>query len=175
MTTDEIPEPARRALDRHDAFEPTADGYECTTTPFDADVRARSAEGERDAVFEIEVRVPTLDAVVTDQTVGTAVADGWFDTLERRLADAYHAADVSDTDEPTIERESETVTATFGLRAWNASRGVDAAKAVIDFTEGTYVQGVIPGYEYGEPVAGLLKRAQQNGSADDAARGGMPL
>lgn len=175
MTTDEIPDPARRALDRHAAFESTENGYECTTTPFDAEVRAYPAEGERAAAFEIEVGVPTLDAVVTDQTVGDAVATDWFETFERRLADAYHAADASDTDDPVVEREDDTVTATFGVHAWNASRGVDAAKAVIDYVEGTYVQGVVPGYEYGEPVAGLLDRAQQNGNADDAARGGMPL
>ncbi len=175
MTADEIPEPARRALDRHDAFEQIADGYECTTTPFDATVRARPAEGERDAAFEIAVRVPTLDAAVTDQTVGDAVATDWFETFERRLADAYHAADVSETDEPVLDRDDETITATFALRAWNAGRGVDAAKAVIDYVEGTYVQGVVPGYKYGDPVAGLLERAQQNGGADDAARGGMPL
>jgi len=46
---------------------------------------------------------------------------------------------------------------------------------VIDYVEGTYVQGVIPGYEYGEPVAGLLDRAQQNADSDDATRGGTPL
>jgi len=175
MTADEIPEPARRALDRHGAFESTENGYECTTTPFEASVRAGPAAGERDAEFEIELRLPALSAVVESETVGPAVANGWFDTLERRLDDAYHATGPSDTDDPVVERGDETITATFGLRAWNASNGVDAAKAVIDYVEGTYVQGVIPGYEYGEPVAGLLDRAQQNADSDDASRGGTPL
>ena len=34
---------------------------------------------------------------------------------------------------------------------------------MIDFVEGTYVQGVIPGYEYTEPVSDLLSAARQQG------------
>lgn len=179
MTADELPDPARRALERHGAFEAGKEGYTCTTTPFDAVVTASEAVGEHDTTVEIEVRVPTLDAVVVGETVGPAVEDGWFETLELRLEDAYHAADASDTEEPVIERDRETITATYAVHAWNAGRGIDAAKAVIDYVEGTYVQGIIPGYNYDEPVAGLLNRAQQNadseGGAGEGGPGGMPL
>jgi len=45
----------------------------------------------------------------------------------------------------------------------NERRGVDDAGALIDFVEGTYVQGVIPGYEYTAPVSDLLSAARQQG------------
>jgi hypothetical protein len=41
-------------------------------------------------------------------------------------------------------------------------RGVDDAAAFINYVEGTYVQGIIPGYDYREPVARLLDRARQD-------------
>jgi ATP phosphoribosyltransferase len=44
----------------------------------------------------------------------------------------------------------------------------DIAKAFVEYVEGTYVEGVIPGYEYADPVAGLRQRARQTGEADSA-------
>jgi hypothetical protein len=39
-------------------------------------------------------------------------------------------------------------------------QAVSDAKAVVDFVEATWIQGLIPGYEYDEPAASLLNRAQ---------------
>ncbi|HMB50132.1 MAG TPA: DUF5813 family protein [Natronoarchaeum rubrum] len=173
--TDDVSDAARRALERHGAFEADADEYRCTTTPFDAVATLSPAPGDRDATFEVEVRVPTLDAVVESETVAEVVEDGWFDTLERRLDDAYDVVKSSDRLDPEIERFDDEVVARFGVQAWTADQGADDAKALIDYVEGTYVQGVIPGYEYGEPVAGLLNRAQQNADSEGTNRGGTPL
>ena len=174
--TDDAPDAARDALQRHGAFEAETDGrFQCTTTPFDAAVTLAPAPGERDATFEVRVALPTLDAVVEGETVADVVEDGWYDTLELRLSDAYHPVKSKDTVEPTIERRDDEVIAEFGVQAWEADQGVDDAKAIVDYVEGTYVQGIIPGYEYGDPAAQLLQRAQQNADGDETRRGGTPL
>ncbi|SNZ11740.1 hypothetical protein SAMN06269185_1385 [Natronoarchaeum philippinense] len=173
--TDDVPAAAHDAVERHGAFETEGDGYRCTTTPLSATVTLSAAPGDRDATFEVEVGMPSLDAVVEGERVADVVEDGWFDTLERRLDDAYDAVKSSDRLDPEIERSDEEVVARFGVQAWTARQGVDDAKAIVDYVEGTYVQGVIPGYEYGEPVAGLLNRAQQNADSDETNRGGTPL
>ena len=63
---------------------------------------------------------------------------------------------LNDDDEIAIE---------FELTEINERRGVDDAGALIDFVEGTYVQGVIPGYEYTEPLDGLLSAARRQGDS----------
>ncbi|GAB3684323.1 DUF5813 family protein [Salinarchaeum chitinilyticum] len=176
--SDESTEPARRAFEAHAALEPSEEGYVVTTTAFDATVRAEPIDQDgRDARFEVDVSMPTLDAAVANETVGDVVEDGWFDTLALRLEDAYDAAEVDPDGEPDIRRTDGRVEASFAFLAWDASAGVDDAKAIVDFVEGTYVQGVIPGYEYADPVAGLLDSATQQAGGEDggAERGGTPL
>jgi len=51
----------------------------------------------------------------------------------------------------------------FAFTDINERRGVDDAAALVNYVEGTYVQGLIPGYEYVDPVAGLVDRARQAG------------
>lgn len=174
----DVPETARRALERHGAFELGEEGYDCTTTPFDATVTAAHVDAEgRDAEFVVRVSLPSLDAAVEGERVADVVAEGWFETLELRLEDAYDVAEVDSTAELTIDRRGDRIVACFRFVAWDADAGVANAKAIVDYVEGTYVQGVIPGYEYGEPVAGLLSRASEQASSDDAGarRGGTPL
>lgn len=176
--TDDVPADVERALERHAALERADDGYAVTTTPFDAVIVPEPAEQEgRDASFDVRVDLPTLDAAVAGETVADVVEDGWFDTFELRLADAYDALEVDSLAEPTVDRADDTVHTRFRFTAWSAEAGVDDAKAIVDFVEGTYVQGVIPGYEYEAPVSGLLARATQSadGSGDGAERGGTPL
>ena len=176
--TDQPPQDARKAFERHDAFEAIDEAtFDVTTTPFAVEATAAPAKQDgRDAQFVVTVSVPTIDAA-TEEDVGDAVADGWLDTLERRLEDAYDAPDVDPVAKPAIESDGETVEATFQFREWTARNGADDAKAVVDYVEGTYVQGVIPGYTYTDPVRSLLARARAHGGddADGAAHGGTPL
>ena len=177
--TDSVPDSAERALDRHAAFEPIddQDTYAVTTTPFDAQVRAEPAEPEgRDAAFDVQVDLPRLDAVASEP-VADVVEDGWFDALELHLADAPDVAEVDPAAETTVMRDGDVVHVRVRFWAWSAGAGVDDAKAVVDYVEGTYVQAVIPGYEYREPVAGLLARGTQtaDGESGGAERGGTPL
>lgn len=41
----------------------------------------------------------------------------------------------------------------------------DDAGAVIDYVEGTFVEGIIPGYDYGEPVTSLIQNAKDAAGA----------
>ncbi|UIO99403.1 DUF5813 family protein [Halobaculum sp. CBA1158] len=165
---DSLPGRVRRAVGDHDAV---ADGGPAGTvavasTPFDAAVAVDEADDGR-IEFDVTVTVPTLSAVV-EGDVADVVEDGWLDTFERRI-DAIGDVTAAGHDlDPAVERDGDEVTVTESVRDLNERRGLDDAVAVVDFVEGTYVQGVIPGYEYGEPVSGLISRARAAGGDEGA-------
>lgn len=149
------------AINAHDAFEPTpGDGTEgtfaVTTTPFDAVVRV--AADHSPVRYRITVRVPTLNAVVRGDEVAPVVRDGWFETFERRLED-IGSVTMAPVEPPSVRRDDEEVVVTTGFEADPPSRAIEDAKAIVDFIEGTYVQGIIPGYEYRDPARSLIDRA----------------
>lgn len=108
----------------------------------------------------LRVELPDIDAAVVGETVGEAVREGWFQTLRRRLGDAPDAAR-GDHDPPTVEREGETVVVTFDL----VDPAADDAVALVGFVEGTWFQGIVPGYEYREDVAAMRARARRAGDS----------
>ena len=173
----DLPAPVGRALESHDAFDRADGGYALTTTVFETTVTAADAEGKRDGRFRVTVSLPTLDAAVADEHVADVVEDGWFETLERRLEDVFTVAHTDTHDEPVVERDAEEVQVHLEYTAWDAAEGVEDAKALIEFVEGTYAQGIIPGYEYQGEAATLLENAQNRGqqAADDGNSGGMPM
>ena len=173
-----LPPPVDRALEAHDAFDRTDDGYALATTVFETAVTAAAADGKRDGRFRVTVFLPTLDAAVAGEHVADVVEDGWFETLERRLGDVFGVAHTDTHDEQVVERDAEEVRVHLEYTAWDATDGVEDAKALIEFVEGTYAQGIIPGYEYRGPAATLLENAQSRGqqAADDTgSSGGMPM
>lgn len=176
MTDESPPEPVASALDAHDAFEPTDDGYDLSTTVFDTRVTATAADGERDGEFRVTVTLPTLSAAVAGETVARVVETDWFETFERRVADVFKVAATSTHEEPIVERDAAAGEVTVRLEyvAWDAREGVEDAKALVEFVEGTYAQGLIPGYEYRGPAATLRANAQQRGN-EAADGGGTPL
>ncbi|QSW97843.1 DUF5813 family protein [Haloterrigena alkaliphila] len=176
----DLPPPVARALESHDAFAPREDdaGYDLTTTGFETTVTADDAEGKRDGEFRVTVTLPTLDAAVAGETVAPVVEDGWFETLERRLEDAFTVAHTSTHEDPTVDRGAETVTVSLEYVAWDAAEGVADSKALVEYVEGTFAQGIIPGYEYRGAAATLLENAQgrgQQAAEDDGNSGGMPM
>jgi hypothetical protein len=168
--TEDTPEAVRDAAATRDALEPTTDGYRVTTTRFDARVTATPSSNDWATAFTVTAEVPTLAAAV-DGEVGEAVADGWLETFERRLAEAPKATRASVDPDLSVDVADETVTVTYEFEFGNEARGLDVAKTFVEYVEGTYVEGVVPGYDYRPPVSDLLSQAGQ-GSGD---RGGTPL
>lgn len=167
--TDETPEAVRTAAEARDAIEPVDDGYRVETTQFDARVTATEASDWATA-FTVTVEVPILSSTV-DGEVGSAVEDGWLDTFERRLADAPAATRVQVDPSCTVEVDGDTVIVTYEFEYGDEGTGLDVAKTFVEYVEGTYVEGVVPGYDYQPPVSDLLSEAGQG----DGDRGGTPL
>jgi len=168
--TTPIPEAVVAAFDDHDAFTERDGAFATETTVCEATATVAPTDGDRAGAFTVTVTVPTIDVAAADE-VGAAVADGWYETFALRVGDAFDVAKTSDVDEPSVERAGGVVTATFTYRSWRAEDGVADAKALVDYVEGTYLQGVVPGYEYEEPVASLVSQAAERGGGE----GGPPL
>lgn len=162
--TDELVRDIRAELADHGAFERIDEGFDVTTTPFETAVAVDGVDGG----VEVRVRmeVPTIDAAVEADEVAPVVREGWFDTFERRLEDLDGAL-YATAEDPLVSLRSESVVVEAGFRTTMPARGVSDAKALVDFVEGTYMEGVIPGYDYGPPVADLLDRAAARSGAED--------
>lgn len=157
----ETPSRVARAVRDHGSFDRTDDGrFELTTTAFDAVVTATEAEGRID--FEVRMRAPSLSAAVAGD-VADVVEEGWLETFERRIEDVDGAMRGDDAPEPTVRVTDDEVVVEASFTDIDERRGVDDVAAVVNYVEGTYVQGLIPGYDYVEPVAGLVDRARRAG------------
>lgn len=159
----ELPSRVRRAFRDHGSFEAIDDAtWTSRTTAFDGEVTAETNE-DGTTRFDVTVTVPRLQAATADE-VADVVANGWFETFELRVSDIGGVARGDHEFDPTVTRNGEEIVSEFSLSDINERRGVDDAGAVIDFVEGTYVQGIIPGYEYVDPVDSLLSKARQQGN-----------
>jgi len=161
--TNNIPETAKKAFEKHDAIDDTDDGFEVTTTVFDGFVTASEGPDWKHT-YTVTVYVPTLDAATTE-AVGPAVLDGWRETLERRLEDAPKSTrsnvELHDFD---VEAIGDELQITYTFEWGSEDRAVAIAKTFVEYVEGTYVEGVVPGYEYREPVSDLLSAATDTGN-----------
>jgi len=167
---DQFPEGPRRAFDAHEAFRRDGDAFLVETTAFVGRVTA-VGRPERPTAYSVAVCVPTLDAATADQ-VGDAVEAGWFDTLRRRLEDAPQATRANLALQTfDVEQSGDDVVVTLGFEWADADRAADIAKTLVEYVEGTYVEGIIPGYEYEPPVEQLIDAASQEGGGG----GGTPL
>lgn len=165
----DLPDRARRAFRDHDAFDAADGRFVATSTPFEGVVDAEPADGGR-IRFVVTVRVPMLDEVTVDE-VAPVVEEGWYETFERRLGSIGGGVLAGDHDpDPTVRTTTHEGTRVAEVRTAfeeiDPRRGVDDAAALVDFVEGTYVQGVIPGYDYTGPVAGILSEARRAGGSD---------
>ncbi|GGN92687.1 DUF5813 family protein [Haloarcula pellucida] len=168
----DVPADVERVFDDRDGFVAGGDGYALETTRFDGRVTASEGEAWK-TDYEVTVRAPSLQAATADE-VGPAVADGWFETFERRLEDAPKSTRVAvELDEYTVERDGEDVVVTYRFSLGGEREAADAAKAFVEYVEGTYVEGIVPGYDYVGTVADLLDSASTGGS--EGTRGGTPL
>jgi hypothetical protein len=155
---------ARRAFRDHGSFERVDDGrYESTTTPFDGHATVEAGEEGR-LRFGVAVRVPLLSETV-DGDVAAVVEDGWYETFERRVVDVGGVTAGEYDVEPTVRRRDGRAVVEASFSDVNARRGVDNAGAVVDYVEGTFAQGIVPGYDYVDPAASLLSRARRTGES----------
>ncbi|WP_254536339.1 DUF5813 family protein [Halomarina litorea] len=171
--TDEVPDAARRAFEAHDAFSEDADdgAYRLETTDFDGRVTAAESDTEWALRYTVTVRAPTLDAAV-EEDVGPNLQEGWLDTLELRSADAPGAVRERVTlDDHAVRTEGEEVVVEYVFTMGDADRAPAVAKAMAEYVEGTYMEGVVPGFTYRPPVADLLDEATQG----DGKEGGGPM
>lgn len=175
MTDDDaLPEQAERAFQRHEAFEPADGGFSVTTTAFDAAVTVAETD-DSTLRYTVTVRTPLL-STVAEEEVGHAVEAGWFETFECRLEDA---AGVTRRDvelaEYALHREGGEAVATLIFEWADTDRAPDVAKSLVEYVEGTYVASIVSGYEYGEPVRGLLSQASHGGDGESGSDlGGVP-
>jgi len=150
-----------RAFRDHGSFDCVDEGrFESSTTTFAGVVEASERDGRIDYV--VRVRAPSLSAAV-EGDVAAVVEEGWLETFELRVADADGVVRGDHDLEPTVELANDELVVEFAFTDIDERRGVDDAAALINYVEGTYVQGLIPGYEYVDPVAGLVDRARQAG------------
>lgn len=150
------------AFEAHAKFESAGPGAGYEPTANDWEARASVEDG----AVTVTVRVPTLSAAVTEHDdVAAVVEDGWFETLELRLADATNVTRADVIDDPTVERTDGEVVfeATIDARPGNAA---DDALAVVNYVEGTWFEGIIPGYDYRPDVQDLRDRAAGNAQTD---------
>lgn len=161
----------QESFENHPRFEPVDDGtdhaWAPTTNDWDATITVA------DDTVAISVEVPLLAEVVEDETVAPVVEDGWFETLERRLedVDGVTYADVTDLD---VERGGRQVTVEAILEPRPGKTAEDAL-AIVNYVEGTWFEGVIPGYEYVEKVQAMREQAAQNAKGQDGEQSGTPL
>lgn len=156
------------AFDTHDAYERDGETFSLSTTPFEGRVMADNSR------YRVTVEVPTLDGA-TEDAVDDVVEKGWFETFCLRLEDAPGTTRTHiDVPEPTVERVEKTVVIEFEFTHDNAARAAETAKTLIEYVEGTYVEGIVPGYSYLPPVADLLSRAREHGEGEGES-GAMPL
>ncbi|MFB6106881.1 MAG: DUF5813 family protein [Halobacteriaceae archaeon] len=149
------------SLGAADGLTARGDGtFAVTTAEFEAVARP-TGEGCR-----VVCDLPSLDAAVAGESVGDAVREGWFETLQLRLGDVEGLADRAEVGAPTVRREGTSVVVETTVRG-PADAVAAAVTTVVGFVEGTWFQGVVPGYDYVPAVAAMRERAHRQGTTPD--------
>jgi hypothetical protein len=170
--TDTVPDEAREAFEAHDSVTATAEGFAVESTVFDGFLTASEGPDWKHT-YTVTVYVPSLGEATADE-VGAAVEENWQDTLTRRLEDAPQATRSSvEIHDFEVEDLGGELQITYSFEWGEPRRATEIGKTFVEYVEGTYVEGIVPGYEYEPPVSDLLSSASQ--SEDDAKRGGTPL
>lgn len=147
------------ALEAGHEFEAVETGYRLRSATFDA-TAVPGAE-----TVSVTVEVPTLDAVVEGETVADVVLEGWYETFVKRL-DGVSSVSPADVGDPAVESFPETIVVEVEVTP-RSGFVVDDVQAVINFIEGTWVGGIIPGYDYVDEIQALRTRAARKGGSED--------
>ena len=120
---------------------------------FDAELRV----GENTATLVQEL--PTLDATVVSETVAPVVAEGWQETFERRVEDVTNLVSALTAD-PEVWTEAERLRVRMTV-ADTPENLPEAVRNAANYVEATWVEGIIPGYEYEPRVQAIRDRASE--------------
>lgn len=171
--TEDVPDRFVRAFDAHEAFERDGEAFVVTTSTFGGRVEASETD-DWALRYRLTVRVPMLSTAVEGETVGPAVEEGWFETFALRLEDAPGVLRQElSLEELAVEQEVDEAVAHFTFEWGNADHAPRMVKAIAEYVEGTYVEGIVPGYSYGPPVSDLVSSARQTG--DGGSGDPMPM
>lgn len=141
-------------FEAHPRFLEREDGtFALQRTDFEAWVRI----GETEVVLVQEL--PMLDATVTGETVAPVVEEGWFETFERRVEDVTTVVEAQ-IEAPEVDREGDVIH--VETRIGKTHDAPEVAVSATTYIEGTWVEGIIPGYDYDEQVQSIRNRARQN-------------
>jgi hypothetical protein len=171
MRMSDVEKRIERAFRDEAGFVPVEDEpgvYEATTAAFDTRVAAAGRTDGR-AAFDVTVIAPTLSAATAGE-VADVVETGWFETFELRVGDVGGVLRGDRDLAPAARRTDDRVIVESTFADLDPRRGVADALALINFVEGTYVQGVVPGYEYEGAVAELVTSARRTGGSDGVER-----
>jgi hypothetical protein len=148
---------ARDALTAASMAVPTETGaFSLEATVFTISVEPSSVDGE--PAFELRALVPPL-GMVTEESLASVVEDEWFRTFELRLDDIAGATRGHTALEVRTERGPAMIAVDITLADRNLDRALDDLTAVAEYIEGTYAEGIIPGYSYTDVARTLLERA----------------
>ena len=161
-----VPDSVVSAFEAHEAYEAADGEYVLETTVFETTV---TATGEEPVTYTVTVRVPTLDAATVEE-IGEVLETSWQETLTRRLEEAPKATRARvDLDEFSVTGDGDELRIEYTFIWGNPTKAVEIAKTFAEYVEGTYVEGIVPGYDYKPPVSSLLADASHDGE------GGTPL
>lgn len=163
----ELPDRVRRAFRDNASFEEVEAGrYESVDTPFEGTVDVTPVADAR-FEFSVTVRVPMLDEV-TEDDVADVVEEGWYETFALRIEDIGGVTATERDLAPDVTTEDGHAVVRLSFTDINERRGVKDAGALIDYVEGTFVQGIIPGYQYTNPVTSIIDEARQSGGSESS-------
>ncbi|WP_330630118.1 DUF5813 family protein [Halocatena halophila] len=163
-------ETIRDAFDRHERFDEHADTFVLDSIAFETEITVVAEP----PTYTLSVVTPTLASAV-EEPVGPNVSAGWLETFERRLEDATTVVrDDLTMESLTVESNDGEATVTMSITGPSADRGPAICKALAEYVEGTYIEGVVPGYTYRPPVSELLSSATTAGG-DEKGGGPLPL
>ena len=144
----------------HSEFEEGDERYVVQSTPFEITVTFSVETGDS-IEYLVEATVPSLDAVIVEESISDSLLEGWAEPFERRLRDVEQAwSSMSDVIVECDWDRDEFIASFRFSRVSDAPAPTDDIVALVGYLEGTYLQGIIPGYEYSEPVSGMLEQAR---------------
>ncbi|MBS3760112.1 DUF5813 family protein [Halodesulfurarchaeum sp.] len=153
--TDEIADAFRAAPGYH---EQEAGVFEVGRLNFDGQLTVSKGP------VTLALTVPTLDATVENETVAPVVEQGWEETFERRVEDVTNLVSTL-TEEPEVTNVSGSLRVSMSFRR-DSSTLTEEVRNAANYVEGTWVEGIIPGYEYEDQVQAIRERASKTASEE---------